>query len=130
MLSKGDKEWLEKMMERKITEALTVRVKMERRRDMATGQPLAVPVIEEKDVYLPAFWVEYMPYYEGAMRGMQETVDKVNNRTTGTSQAVENIGRILVTSQDAIKRLVETSYALAEIAGNDASVKQLRGVTD
>lgn len=96
MLTDKDKKWLEELIENKIREALTVQVKMERNRDIETGQPLAVPKIEIKDVYLPAHWVEFLPFYEASIRGVQETSDHVKN-------SVNNIAGIMLAMENGIK---------------------------
>jgi len=107
MLTDKDKKWLEEMVESKIREALTIQVKMERNRDIETGQPLAVPKIEIKDVYLPAHWVEFLPFYEASIRGVQETSDHVKN-------AINNIAGIMIAMERGIK-------AVSYIANNNRS---------
>ena len=107
MLTEKDKKWLEELIENKIREALTVQVKMERNRDIETGQPLAVPKVEIKDVYLPAHWVEFLPFYEASIRGVQETSDHVKN-------AINNIAGIMIAMERGIK-------AVSYIANNNRS---------
>ena len=105
MLSKNDKKWLTEMMETKIKEALTVKVRFEKRRNMDTGQPLAVPEIEVKDVYLPAHWVEFLPFYEAALRGVQETTDHAKNNSIKSVQAIEMISSIMLSMENNVKSI-------------------------
>jgi hypothetical protein len=109
MLSKNDKKWLEEMIaakvEAKIKEALTVKVRFERRRNTESGQPLAVPEIEVRDVYLPAHWVEFLPFHEAALRGVQETTDKAKNNTIKSIAAVEAMAGIMFGVENSIKQI-------------------------
>lgn len=104
--TRGNMEWLEKtigrVVDEKIRAALTVPVRMERMRDMATGQPLAVPQIEVRDVYLPDHWVEYLPYAEGALRGVQGTMDTIKNDIAGSLGALPGLMMALA------KKMAET----------------------
>lgn len=106
MLSKRDKEWLAQMMDEKIRKALTVKVRFERRRDIKTGQPLAVPEVEVTDVYLPDHWVEFLPYYEGAIRGVQETTDHVKNSVGPQMELISNMAKVLIDAKKALDVIV------------------------
>ena len=105
MLSSKDKKWLEEMMEAKIKDALTVKVRFEKRRNLETGQPLAVPEIEVRDVYLPAHWVEFLPFHEAALRGVQETSDHTKNNSLKSVQAAEAIAGIMLGFESNIKSI-------------------------
>ena len=116
MLSKNDKLWLEEMTALKIKEALTVKVRFEKRRDPGTGQPLAVPEVEVRDVYLPAHWVEFLPFYEASIRGVQETADRLKNSDTRQGQAVEAMAGILLSMQGGIQAIAEAAAGTSRIA--------------
>jgi len=109
MLSKKDKEWLESIIEEKIRAALTVKVRFEKRRDIKTGVSLAIPEIEIKDVYLPAHWVEFLPFYEGAIRGVQETTDHVKNSLAKDNGAMKAMAEILLGLEPGIKQIAGLS---------------------
>jgi tryptophanyl-tRNA synthetase len=115
MLDKNDKKWLEEMIEKKIKKALTVKVKMERRRDINTGQPLSTPIMEILDIYLPDFWVEYLPYYEGAMRGVQETTDHVKNKINSHSATLEIMGKIMIDTEKAIMAIARLAQKIERV---------------
>jgi len=105
MLSRNDKKWLTEMMEAKIKEALTVKVRFEKKRNLETGQPLAVPEIEVREVYLPAHWVEFLPFHEAALRGVQETSDHAKNNSVKSIQAVEAMSEIMIGVENQIKSI-------------------------
>lgn len=67
---------VKQMVTEAVREALTVEWVVERRRDPATGQPLAVPVQEREKVFLPSAIVQLLPYHEGALRGLQADIGK------------------------------------------------------
>jgi len=105
MLSRNDKKWLTEMMEAKIKEALTVKVRFEKKRNLETGQPLAVPEIEVREVYLPAHWIEFLPFYEASLRGVQETTDHAKNNSVKSIQAVEAMAGIIIGVENQIKSI-------------------------
>lgn len=114
-----NKEWVEKTIERYVISALTIRVKMERKRDLETGLPLAIPVKEEKDIFLPSFWVDYLPFYEAAVRGCQEDIDKLKNNVSVSNEIlkqnsdnVERLANIFIGVEKAIKVLASVSVEL------------------
>jgi hypothetical protein len=115
MLSKKDKEWIAETIAASIKQALTVNVKMERRRDLKTGQPLAVPVVEVRDVYLPIFWVEYMPYHEQALRILQDGVGKVANNDAKNTEVVKLMAEILMRLEGNILRFSEGVGLLIDV---------------
>jgi len=91
MLSKSDREFfrrtIDEIVRAELRKALTVRMLMEQKRDPKTGQPLAVPVTKEMDVFIPEFWATYLPFYEAAIRGMQET--RTTQRTIQRSLSMQ-----------------------------------------
>jgi hypothetical protein len=99
-----------------IRSALTVKVRYEQVRDPETGQPLATPKIEVKDIYLPDHWVEMLPYLEGALRGVQETTDHVKNKVDADHQAIEAMANLMIASEKSIKALAQAGL---QINGND-----------
>jgi hypothetical protein len=105
MLSNKDKTWLAEMIELKVRQALTVKVRFEKRRNIETGQPLAVPEIEVRDVYLPAHWVEFLPFHEAALRGVQETADHTKNNSVKNLKAVEAVAGIMLSLEGNIKSI-------------------------
>ena len=105
MLSSKDRIWLREMVKEEITKALTVKVRFEKKRNLETGQPLAVPEIEVRDVYLPAHWVEFLPFHEAALRGVQETSDHTKNNSLKSVQAAEIIANIMLGFEGNIKSI-------------------------
>ena len=116
MLTNDDKTWLLNTIRKEIHDALTVSVKWEKKRDMKTGQPLAVPDIEIKDVYLPNWWVEWLPFYEGAIRGVQEQVCHNDNKN---NKQIEAITGILLQFEDSLKCLASITDRAKELGLTD-----------
>jgi len=105
-LSRKDKEWLLEEIKKAVTETLTVEWTVEKIRDEKTGQPLAKPEKKTETVFLPAVFVQLLPFYEGAIRGMQGDVDRSINRTNKMHDKVDIIGQMVVSNANVIKSLV------------------------
>lgn len=106
---------IRQILREEITAALTVKVRYEQVRDPETGQPLATPKIEVRDIYLPAHWVEMLPYLEGAIRGMQETTDKAVNRTIESHEAIRAMAELMIGAEENIKALAQASMIIHAI---------------
>jgi hypothetical protein len=122
MFSKKEQEWFGHMVEKTIKEALTIKVRFEKRRDEKTGQPLATPQIDIKDVYIPDFIVEYLPYTEGALRGMQEQVCQVGNTVTRDSEIIKAAAGALLNVEGAMKRIVAVGEGLKVVGAGGPRV--------
>ncbi len=116
MLTNDDKTWLLNTIRKEIRDALTIKIRLERVRDMKTGQPLAVPELEVKDVYLPEMWVEMLPFQEGAFRGLQEQVCLNENRNNHQIGAISNI---LLQFEEGLKCLAMITDRAKEIGLTD-----------
>ena len=101
MLTKKDKEWIEETFTKLITKALTIDVMMERKRDPETGVPLKTPVQFNQEVYLPAHWVEFLPFYEQSIVAMETVTEQARNRSSDSLGKLEE----LQTKIDAIGQL-------------------------
>ena len=139
MLSKADKKWIKDTFSELITKALTVEVMMERRRDPETGVPLKTPQVSNKKVYLPDHWVEFLPFYEQAIVGMQETGDHAKNRaieardaTTALAEKMDAIGDLYVALERPLKMLASFSDVLNknELAWRPDQNPELKLVND
>ena len=104
MLDKQDKIWLENTIERKIQEALTVEVQYERFDKEKGMKELKV----EKE-YLPVWWVEYLPGFLGATRGLQEDINKNNNKISKMDTKVSSIGNIFIQLEDSLRCIAALS---------------------
>jgi hypothetical protein len=92
MLRKADKAWIKATMREVITEALTINVEIVRKRDAKTGVPLKTPVHEKKSVFLPAHWVEFLPFYEQAIIACEVASEQSRNRSGEAKQAALETG--------------------------------------
>ena len=116
MLSKNDKEWIKKALREIVTEALTVEVRFEQRRDTETGVPLKVPKEITKEVYLPAHWVEFLPYYEQSINLCQDAAQKARNRAAEAKQIaietgakIDTVGKLYLDLERPLKVLASFS---------------------
>ena len=119
MLGKKDRDWIEDTFRELITEALTVKVTMTRKRDPETGVPLKTPQIENKSVYLPAHWVEFLPFYEQAMVAMEEVTEQARNRSGSGLKAIKEleekvntIGQLYIGLEKPLKAVAALSDAI------------------
>ncbi len=79
-----------------VIEAMSGEITMEKRRDEKTGLPLATPEIKTEKIFIPGFLVNHLNYHEGALRGMQETIDRESKNTAAFATQIESIGNILL----------------------------------
>ena len=101
MLNKKDKEWIRETLKEIVTEALTIDVRFTQKRDTETGIPLKVPKEVTKKVYLPAHWVEFLPFYEQSINLCQDSAQKARNRADEAKQAAIETGKKI----DAVGKL-------------------------
>lgn len=109
MLSKKDKNWLSGEIRKVIREELTVTMHWEKMRNPDTGEPLAHPERWQEEVFLPSFFVQHLKFHEGAFRGMQEDVNKSNNRSAQLVGKVNSLGHTLIGMENSV-------FAMAEFA--------------
>ena len=116
MLNKKDKEWIRDTLKEIVTEALTVDVRFTQKRDTETGVPLKVPKEITKEVYLPAHWVEFLPYYEQSINLCQKSAQKARNRAaeakqiaTDTGAKIDAVGQLYLDLERPLKVLAAFS---------------------
>jgi hypothetical protein len=79
--------------------------------------PIEPPKIEVKEVFIPAFIVEWMPRVEGALRVMQESTDMSRSKTMDTGRSLE----------ETLKEV----HAMKEIfLGFERTIKTVAGLSD
>ena len=109
MLTKKDRDDIRKIFQEELKDAFTIEMKMEKRRDENTGKPLAVPVAEYIKVWLPEEWARHLPYFEGALRGMQETTDHAKNNSIKAFQGMGAVAKILQVIEKPLKQIAITA---------------------
>jgi hypothetical protein len=116
MLSKADKKWIKATMREVITEALTVDIMMVQKRDKETGVPLKTPVEFKKEVYLPAHWVEFLPFYEQAIVACEVASEQARNRAKQakekaieTGSKIDAVGQLYLDLEKPLKVLASFS---------------------
>lgn len=102
-----------------ITEALTVEVMMKRKRDPKTGVPLKTPIHEKKTVFLPAHWVEFLPFYEQAIIACEVASEQARNRAAQakqkaieTGEKIDAVGQLYLDLERPLKVLAAFSDAI------------------
>jgi hypothetical protein len=107
-----------------IREALTFKITYEQHRDLNTGQPLASPKIVEREMFLPVWIIEHLPYTEGALRGLQETVDKQANEIRRLNEKIGYLNKTLSLVYDNKTQVKElgNSQFLLEGERDDANI--------
>ena len=116
MLNKKDKEWIKEALKEIVTEALTVEVRFEQKRNPETGVPLKVAKEFTKEVYLPAHWVEFLPFYEQAINLCQDSAQKARNRAgeaakiaAETKEKIDVVGKLYLDLERPLKVLASFS---------------------
>ena len=111
MLSKKDKEEIRTLFAQEFNKAMMRKITVERG-PRKQGDPEKRIVEEEWNVL--DWLVGYLPYVEGAIRGVQADVDKSKNKSATTLKAVEVISNILLSQGKGIKKLIEFSNWVEE----------------
>ena len=107
MLSKKDREWLKDEIREAVREALTVEIQWEKVRDEETGMPLATREYKTEDVFLPAFWVQHLKFYEGNFLGLNESVQNLRNSNDEGLKKLEALGAFLIGMEPTLRKLLE-----------------------
>ena len=109
------KEELRKIIREEVEKALTVKVTWEKRQN-ADGTPLAHPEVKTVDSNLCELLHHYIPRIEGAIRGIQQDMDKTKENLATFSEshiqmrkAMESVGRIMIAAESSIKELADFS---------------------
>lgn len=103
MLTRKDKDFIINA----IKEALSVEVQMERF-DRING----VWEHKQEKVYLPELWVEYLPKYTGAIRGIQEDVDHMKNDIGSNTNKLQAVAGIFLQLENSLKSIAALSDGL------------------
>jgi hypothetical protein len=113
MLEKEDLKEIAKIIRKEVKkaveEALTVDMVLEKKRDEKSGQPLAVPEIIKERVYLPSIFVQLLPFYEAAERGLQEQVSKEFSKLDSINNGMNAMAQVLIGAEQSLKCLAAIS---------------------
>ena len=109
MLSKNDKKDIRALFAEEFSKAMTVKIKYEKG-PRKQGDPEKVEVEEEWNIL--AWLAQYIPYLEGAMRGMQSDTNKVTNQTVKMLEGVRAMSEILIEAEKGFKSLGEFNNAM------------------
>jgi len=102
MLTKKDKEEIRRIVREELKEALFRRIAIERG-PRQQGDP--EKVVKEEEWNVLDFLAVYLPRVEGALRGVQEDVDKTKNRVLENSAKIQVVGETLLGLEDSAKKI-------------------------
>lgn len=123
MLSNKDKKWIKNTIKDAVTEALTVEWELEKVRDEKTGQPLARTEKIKEKVFIPSVFIQLLSFYEGAVRGMQEDVNKHTSKIDDMDEKIKILGQIMFETENSLKCLAAISDRIKQL--NFPEVKQI-----
>ena len=113
MLSTRDKKEIRRLFVEEFAKAFTRTIQLERG-PRKQGDPQEKRVVEE--VWnLIDFIAGYMPYLEGALRGMQEAVDLAKNDVALNTARIEAIGKTLLDLQAPLLGVADLSDRIKQI---------------
>ena len=69
----------------------------------------AVKEYRMEDVFLPAFWVQHLKYYEGNFLGLQETVQNLRNSNDEGLKKLQALGEFLIGMEPTLRLLLESN---------------------
>jgi hypothetical protein len=85
-------------------------------------------VFEKKNVNVLEWFTTYLPYVEGALRGMQKDIGEVNNKIfKDLSPAIESMKKIFIQHEKDLKEISKLATKLKpvlEIAFNESDSKR------
>lgn len=117
-----NKKEIKEMVQEAVQESLTVEVTYEQHIDPETGQPLSTVKLKKENEFLPIWWMRYLPRYEAAMRGMQETQDKQSNKILELTNEIKDlkqgmsiIGEIMLQTEQSLKHITFISDNIKRI---------------
>lgn len=105
MLSKSDKKWIKET----IYEALTCEVQYEK-----FDKERGFKEVKNEKVFLPEWWVRYLPEFLGSMRGLQEDTNKANNKMMDTQEGLKAMSNILLGIEKGVTKFIKLGNQLSK----------------
>ena len=113
MFSKKKKQEIRQMFREEFAKAFTRTLMMERG-PRKQGDPEEKRLVEE-NWNLIDFIAEYVPRIEGAIRGMQETIDRLKNNINQNNEKLEFVGKALIDMEQAANSVALLSDRLKQL---------------
>lgn len=123
MLTKGDRQAIRTMIREELKDALCRKITIERG-PRQQGDP--EKVVKEEEWNVLDFLAVYLPKIEGALRGMQEDVDKTSNKVMVQGERLAAIGNVLLGMETAAKRIATVSDQVRQLNESHAGRGQDR----
>lgn len=118
MLSPKDKKFIKETIQQELKEALTCEVEYEQ-----VDKEKGWKKVKTEKVFLPEWWIKYLPDFMGAMRGLQVDIGKARNKMIGTAENVRLLIDIISQSEQfldykfvpgTVKKIVKEEVAQIE----------------
>lgn len=129
-LKENDKAWIRETIKEELCKALTRTITIERGPRNPGDKERH---IRDEEHNILDFFIWYIPYLEGALRGLQADTDKYRNRINEllemeakTQKALEATAKIMLGYENSIKILVAFSEKVKAVA-SDAKLIKLIG---
>ena len=113
--------------------ALVRTIEVEKASRPGEGEPKEGKVFEKVEVNVLEWFTSYLPYIEGALRGMQKDIGKVNNKIfKDLSPTIKAMGSIFIKHEKdliEINKLARKLKPILEIGYESTSKKRLDNKT-
>ncbi len=110
MLSKKDYDQIRTIIQEELKSALTIEIQYEKfNKDKGMNELI------KKEFHLSVWLADQFPYLVGALRGMQEDVNKSNNRMCDTAGAVKLLTDIMIQTESSLKCISALSDKIKEV---------------
>lgn len=113
MLSKKDREDIRALFAEEFNKAMTWKFKYEKG-PRKQGDPEKLEVEEEWNIF--AWLAQYIPYLEGAMRGMQADTNKMTNAATKALEGIKAMSELFTENEKGFKALGEFNNVLLKLS--------------
>ncbi len=113
MLSIADKNRIRSIVQQELKEALTCEVQYEK-----FDKERGFKEVKNEKVFLPEWWVRYLPEFLGAMRGLQSDTNKANNRMMDTQKGLEAIAHVLIGIEKGVTKFIKLGNQLSKRIDN------------
>lgn len=120
MLSIANKNWIRSTIQQELKEALTCEVEYER-----FNKERGLKELKNEKVFLPEWWVRYLPEFLGAMRGLQSDTNKANNRMMNTQEGLQAMSNILIGIEKGVTKFIKLGNQLSKRIDNIEEVKTI-----
>lgn len=121
MLSRKDLDQIRIIVQEELKAALTIEIQYEK-----TDKEKGLRELITKEFHLPVWLADQFPHLTGALRGMQEDCNKVNNKSMDIIDNVKALSQIMIDNENVLKCLASISDKTKEVPQIESYDKKLR----